>query len=77
MDFIEQQSVTEILPDVGHQQHKEFDPTASLADVLKELPWGLVWTTRSLYQVAFKDGIPRVGWVEVTKPNMNQCWVER
>jgi predicted nucleic acid-binding Zn-ribbon protein len=23
------------------------DPTASLADVLEELPWGLVWTTRS------------------------------
>lgn len=26
------------------------DPTASLADVLEELPWGLVWTTRSLQE---------------------------
>ena len=24
------------------------DPIASLADVLEELPWGLVWITRSL-----------------------------
>jgi len=26
------------------------DPTASLADVLEELPWGIVWTTRSLQE---------------------------
>ncbi|HAX75200.1 MAG TPA: hypothetical protein DCY88_05020 [Cyanobacteria bacterium UBA11372] len=26
------------------------DPSASLADVLEELPWGLVWTTRSLQE---------------------------
>jgi hypothetical protein len=26
------------------------DPIASLADVLEELPWGLVWTTHSLQE---------------------------
>ncbi|NJL62397.1 MAG: hypothetical protein HC903_11860 [Methylacidiphilales bacterium] len=52
---------------VGNLQGICTDPTASLADVLEQLPWGVVWTTRSL-QETFKDQYHRLSiWQQALK----------
>ncbi|MGB3640164.1 MAG: hypothetical protein WBA39_21680, partial [Rivularia sp. (in: cyanobacteria)] len=52
------------------------DPTASLADVLEELPWGVVWTTCSL-QETLKDQYYRLSiWQQALKrqlENLNRA----
>ncbi len=52
------------------------DPTASLADILEELPWGVVWTTCSL-QETLKDQYDRLSiWQQALKrqlENLNRA----
>jgi predicted nucleic acid-binding Zn-ribbon protein len=52
------------------------DPTASLADVLEELPWGLVWTTRSLQEKLANQHRRLTIWEQALKrqmENLNQA----
>jgi hypothetical protein len=52
---------------VGNLQGICSDRTASLADVLEQLPWGVVWTTRSL-QETLKDQYYRLNiWQQALK----------
>lgn len=61
---------------VGNLQGICIDPTASLADVLEQLPWGVVWTTRSL-QETLKDQYHRLSiWQQALKrqlENLNRA----
>ncbi|MEP0885180.1 hypothetical protein NDI49_26880 [Trichocoleus sp. ST-U3] len=46
------------------------DSTASLADVLEELPWGLVWTTRSLQENIADQHCRLAIWEQALKRQM-------
>lgn len=46
------------------------DPSTSLADVLEELPWGLVWTTRSLQENVADQYRRLTIWKEALKRQM-------